>query len=51
MVFNKSHTKPSRAAYPCMKVAAPIMSGFVLYLLSLGGITLIFRIPERVYTK
>ena len=31
--------KPSRAGYPCMKVAAPIMSGFVLYLLSIGGIS------------
>jgi hypothetical protein len=35
--------KPSRATYPCMRVAAPIMSGFVVYLLSLGGITLVFR--------
>lgn len=32
--------KPSRAAYPCMQASAPIMSAFVLYLLSLfGGIT------------
>jgi len=35
--------KPSRATYPCMQVAAPIMSGFIVYLLSLGGITLAFR--------
>ena len=35
--------KPSRANYPCMLVAAPIMSGFVVYMLSLGGITLAFR--------
>lgn len=35
--------KPSRASYPCMQVAAPLMSGFVVYLLSLGGITLAFR--------
>jgi len=27
--------KPSRAAYPCMKVAAPIASGFVIYLVGL----------------
>ena len=27
--------KPSRAAYPCMQASAPIMSAFVLYLLSL----------------
>lgn len=35
--------KPSRATYPCMQVAAPIMSGFIIYLLSLGGIALAFR--------
>ena len=27
--------KPSRAAYPCMQATAPVMSAFVLYLLSL----------------
>jgi hypothetical protein len=32
--------KPSRAAYPCMQASVPIMSAFVLYLLSLfGGVT------------
>src|SRR5450756_1819881 len=36
-------SKPSRATYPCMQVAAPLMSVFVVYLLSLGGITLAFR--------
>lgn len=35
--------KPSRATYPCMQVAAPVMSGFIVYLLSLGGIALAFR--------
>ena len=35
--------KPSRASYPCMQVAAPFMSGFVVYLLSLGGITFALR--------
>jgi len=35
--------KPSRASYPCMRMAAPIMSGFVIYLLSLGGIALMIR--------
>ncbi|HET9571168.1 MAG TPA: DUF362 domain-containing protein [Bacteroidales bacterium] len=29
--------KPSRASYPCMQAAAPVMSGFVLYLLSFTG--------------
>ena len=32
--------KPSRASYPCMQVAAPLMSGFVIYLISLGGLML-----------
>lgn len=32
--------KPSRAAYPCMQTSAPIMSAFVIYLISLfGGVT------------
>jgi hypothetical protein len=47
--------KPSRAAYPCMQVAAPLMSGFIVYLVSLGGISLAFRkagqgILRRRYT-
>lgn len=35
--------KPSRAGYPCMRAAAPIMSGFVIYLLGLGGSALLFK--------
>jgi hypothetical protein len=35
--------KPSRAGYPCMKAAAPIMSGFVIYLIGLGGSVLLFK--------
>ncbi len=35
--------KPSRASYPCMRVAAPLMSGFIIYIMSVGGITLIFH--------
>lgn len=35
--------KPSRAGYPCMKVAAPFMSGFIVYLITLGGITIALR--------
>jgi uncharacterized protein (DUF362 family) len=32
--------KPSRATYPCMQASAPIMSAFVVYLLSFfGGVT------------
>jgi hypothetical protein len=35
--------KPSRATYPCMQVAAPFMSGLIVYLLTLGGITIALR--------
>ena len=35
--------KPQRAAYPCMRAAAPLMSGFVLYVLTLTGSLLAFR--------
>lgn len=35
--------KPQRATYPCMRAAAPIMSGFFVYILSLGGLTLLFK--------
>lgn len=40
--------KPSRAGYPCMRAAAPVMSGFVIYLLSLGGSVLLFK---RAFSK
>lgn len=39
--------KPSRATYPCMQIAAPFMSGLVIYLLSVGGLTLISRKLKR----
>lgn len=35
--------KPTRAGYPCMQAAAPVMSSFVVYLLSLTGATLAFK--------
>ncbi len=35
--------KPSRAAYPCMRAAAPLMSGFVLYILGLMSTLLVFK--------
>lgn len=39
--------KPTRAAYPCMRVAAPFMSGFISYLLAVGGLTVIARKSVR----
>ncbi|MBN1924987.1 MAG: DUF362 domain-containing protein [Prolixibacteraceae bacterium] len=35
--------KPSRATYPCMRTAAPLMSSFVIYLLSIAGSAFAFR--------
>jgi len=35
--------KPSRASYPCMRAAAPIMSGFIVYLLSISISVFAFR--------
>jgi len=32
--------KPSRAYYPCMRASAPFMSAFIIYLFSIGGISL-----------
>jgi hypothetical protein len=39
--------KPSRATYPCMRVAAPFMSGFVTYLLAVAGLTAVSRRSKR----
>jgi len=35
--------KPSRARYPCMQVAAPIMSSFIIYLLGISASWLSFK--------
>jgi hypothetical protein len=35
--------KPTRARYPCMQAAAPLMSSFIIYLLSLGATIFSFR--------
>jgi hypothetical protein len=35
--------KPSRAAYPCMQASYPIMSGFIVWLLSMTGVTFALR--------
>ncbi len=43
--------KPSRASYPCMRIAAPLMSGFVVYLLSLGGLALMIRKARQNFLR
>ncbi|MEJ2544036.1 MAG: DUF362 domain-containing protein, partial [Calditrichaceae bacterium] len=35
--------KPSRAGYPCMRVAAPLASSFVIYIISLAGSIAAFK--------
>ena len=43
--------KPSRASYPCMRAAAPFMSGFVLYLLSISGAFVAFRKSKELLKR
>lgn len=43
--------KPSRAGYPCMRAAAPLMSGFVLYILSLTSAFSAFRKSRNFFRK
>ncbi len=43
--------KPSRAAYPCMQVAAPVMSGFVVWLLAVAGATFAFKKAKRKFSE
>jgi hypothetical protein len=42
--------KPSRAAYPCMRVAAPLASTFVLWLLGVGS-SFLFLKKAKLYFK
>ncbi len=35
--------KPSRASYPCMQIAAPLMSGFVIWIIAMAGSAYAFR--------
>jgi hypothetical protein len=39
--------KPSRATYPCMQVAAPMMSGLVIWILAATGATFAFSRAKR----
>jgi len=40
--------KPSRATYPCQRFAAPIASGFIVWVLGLAGSTLAYRKARRL---
>ncbi len=43
--------KPSRATYPCQKVAQPLAAGFITWLLGLAGSTLIIRRARRLFQR
>ena len=43
--------KPSRAAYPCQRLAFPLASGFIIWLMGLGSSVLIFRRARLHFTK
>ena len=41
--------KPSRATYPCQRVAAPLASGFVVWITGLIGSTLAYRKAKQTF--
>lgn len=43
--------KPQRASYPCMRAAAPLMSTFIIYLLSLSGSVFAFKKASNHFRK
>jgi len=43
--------KPSRATYPCQKVAQPLAAGFIAWLLALAGSTLILRRARHLFNR
>jgi len=43
--------KPSRATYPCQRVAFPLASGFIIWLIGLAGSISAFRKAERYRTQ
>lgn len=43
--------KPQRATYPCMRAAAPLMSTFIIYLITLSGSVLAFKKAKMHYKR
>ncbi len=43
--------KPSRAAYPCQRFAAPLASGFVVWITGLIGSTLAYRKAKQTFNQ
>lgn len=43
--------KPSRATYPCQRVAFPLASGFIIWLLGLAGSTVAYHKAKRALAR
>jgi len=43
--------KPSRATYPCQRVAFPLAAGFIIWLLGLGGSTVAFHKARSSFSR
>jgi hypothetical protein len=43
--------KPSRASYPCMRAASPVMSAFIIYLIALSGSVMVYRKAKTRLTR
>ncbi len=43
--------KPSRATYPCQRVAFPLASGFIVWLLGLAGSTVAYHKAKRSFAR
>lgn len=43
--------KPQRATYPCMQASAPMMSGFVIWLMTLFGSSLAFKKAKQRWVE
>ena len=43
--------KLQRATYPCMRAAAPVMSAFVIYLITLSGTVFAFKKAKNHFLK
>ena len=43
--------KPSRATYPCQRLAFPLASGLIIWLFGLGGSTAAFRKARRSFSR
>ncbi len=43
--------KPSRATYPCQRMAAPLASGFIVWLLGIIGSSLAYRKARKLFSQ